>query len=213
MRAQQRVLDLVGGERDAVRRERGVDGAHLALGVVRHADGLDQTGAVRRASAGRHRACRAQADRRRGSGRDGRTAARAARARRAASSSARPRTAMRHGNGMNLVATTTRSRWAASSRSRRPMMRSLSPLPYISAVSSSVTPARDRARRTRRGWSRSRSCGRSRPCPTSARSPQAQVPRPMSGKATSQPGSAIVWSGVTSAAPPRSGFARRRQDG
>jgi hypothetical protein len=42
---------------------------------------------------------------------------------------------------MNLVAMMTRSARAGSSASRRPMMRSLSPSPYISALSSRVAPA------------------------------------------------------------------------
>lgn len=46
-----------------------------------------------------------------------------------------------HGNGMNLVASTNDARRPGSPASRRPMMRSLSPLPYTSAVSNSVTPA------------------------------------------------------------------------
>ena len=49
-----------------------------------------------------------------------------------------------HGDGMNLVASTTSSRPGRPSSSRasnRPMMRSLSPLPYTSAVSKNVAPA------------------------------------------------------------------------
>ena len=45
------------------------------------------------------------------------------------------------GIGMNLLAITTRLRTPGSSASSRPMMRSLSPLPYTSAVSKSTTPA------------------------------------------------------------------------
>lgn len=52
-----------------------------------------------------------------------------------------PTTFSFHGEGMNLVAITNRSRSAGSAPSRRPMMRSLSPPPYTSAVSNSDTPA------------------------------------------------------------------------
>ena len=46
-----------------------------------------------------------------------------------------------HGEGMNLVASTAEDRCSGLLASRRPMIRSLSPEPYTSAVSNSVTPA------------------------------------------------------------------------
>ena len=50
-------------------------------------------------------------------------------------------TASFQGLGMNLDAMTTRSRTDGSCASSRPMIRSLSPFPYTSAVSKRTTPA------------------------------------------------------------------------
>ena len=68
-----------------------------------------------------------------------------------------PRTSSFHGEGMNLVATTTVAARPGSAASSEPMIRSLSPPPYTSAVSNRVTPASMEASQASRMVSRVRS--------------------------------------------------------
>ena len=76
-----------------------------------------------------------------------------------------PRTSSFHGDGMNLEAITTdAARWG-SRANMAPMIRSLSPRPYTSAVSNNVTPASIEASHASRIESVS-ARRRSPPCPT-----------------------------------------------
>ena len=121
--------------------------------------------------------------------------------------SSEPRTAVRiavrkrglWGSGMNLVAINTEDLRSGSDASNLPIMRSLSPLPYTSAVSKSVTPAASEA---------SHACSIEAsvraesypPIPQVSRSPQAQVPTPRGATAELHPTKLMVLE-------PRSGCA------
>jgi hypothetical protein len=119
-----------------------------------------------------------------------------------------------HGDGMNLLAITRSARRDGSSASSRPMMRSLSPPPYTSAVSKSTTPASMLASHASRIVA-SVSDVSYPPIPQVALSPHAHVPTPIGGMATLLPGRGIrslaCGAGVsaTATSPPASAWRSR----